>query len=247
MGGINDDRAASRAAVMAKGDNGNMEVSVQPCLDGALNARGAVVILDIFRAGNTAAALLAAGAPYVVPVQELNEARLLKEEHPDWLLVGERKGLKPDGFDMNNSPAEAERLDLAGRPAILTTSAGTRGLTASKNADILLMASLINASSVVRFLKTSYPDRITLVPIGLEGLEPAEEDDAAALYLTDLLLGRPADYKDAAKRMLSGGGADRLRSLGQWRDLAYCLRLDRLEIFPLASMLDDRLVLTAAG
>ncbi len=225
-----------------------MEIETLYCLEGAKAARGVAVVLDVFRAGNTAAALLAAGAPFIRPVAGIEEAMELKHLHPDWLFVGERQGLKPAGFDMNNSPTEALKLDLTGRPVVMTTSAGTMGLTASAaGADVLLMASLVNAARVVEYVLSLKPERVSLVAIGLEAKERAEEDDAVAAYLTDLMRGRPVDYRRAVRRMLSGGGADRLRRLGQWRDLAFCLRRDYMGIIPKAEWTDGRLILKAAG
>ncbi|MFH1135192.1 MAG: 2-phosphosulfolactate phosphatase [Pseudomonadota bacterium] len=222
-----------------------MRIEIRSGLGGAEKSRGVVVIIDVFRAGNTAAALLAAGAPFIVPVAELDEALALKAQRPDWLLVGERRGIKPEGFEMNKSPAESAALDLTGRPAILTTSAGTRGLmAAAPGADVLIMATLVNISSAARFIRSLSPEVVTLVPMGLEGLSPAEEDEVAARHLAELLRGRQADYRAGVKAMLAGGGAARLRSLEQWRDLAYCLRLDALDIFPAASRVEGRLALT---
>jgi len=205
------------------------------------------LIIDVFRAGNTAAALLAAGAPFILPVAELDQARELKHEHPDWLLVGERDGLKPQGFDLNNSPSEVLGLKKVETPVIMTTSAGTRGLAAAvSQAELLFMATLINARAAASLIRKLAPDTVTLVPIGLNAEEPAEEDEATAVYLADLLSGEKGDYRTAARAMLKGSGADRLRRLGQWRDLAFCLRLNRFDLIPRARIQDGRLVLVAA-
>jgi len=119
-------------------------------------------------------------------------------------------------------------------------------IAAGPNADELLMASLANAESVAVLVRALAPELVTLVPIGLEAREPAVEDDVVAEYLSELLLGRRPDYRATAKAILRGPGADRLRSLDQWRDLAFCLRLDSLGIVPRAETRDGRLVLTAA-
>ena len=219
---------------------------IASCLEGALAASGCVIIIDVFRAGNTAAILLNSGSPFVLPVGELDQALSLGESHPDWLLVGERGGLKPDGFHINNSPAEAAKLDLRQRPSVLTTSAGTRGLLAAfPNADTLLMATLINADAVTTYVRSLRPGLVTLVPIGLEARSPAVEDEVVAMYLKKLLQGYMPDYRVVAREMLKGPGADRLRRLGQWPDLAFCLRLNRIGLFPLATNEDGRLVLKA--
>ncbi|MBU2549020.1 MAG: 2-phosphosulfolactate phosphatase [Proteobacteria bacterium] len=221
-----------------------MEIEIIPCFEGAARASGIVIIVDVFRAGNTVSALLARGAPFVRPVADLEEARCLGADHPEWLMVGERGGLKPDGFEMNNSPAEAWSLNLAGRPALLTTSAGTRGLTAAAaGAEVLLMATLINARAAAAYVSSLSPERVTIVPMGLEARERAVEDDVVAEYLADLIKGRTPDYRATVRAMLGGSGAGRLRRLGQWRDLAFCLKADRLGLVPLARKQAEGLVL----
>ena len=223
-----------------------MDIIIASCLEGALSASGCVIIIDVFRAGNTAAALLGSGSPFVLPVSELNEALSISQSNPDWLLVGERGGIKPEGFHMNNSPAEAATLDLRHRPAILTTSAGTRGLLAAfPHADTLLMATLVNAELVSSYVRSLNPSRVTLVPIGLEARSPAVEDEVVAKYLKNLMQGANPDYRGTVMEMLRGAGADRLRSLKQWPDLAFCLRLNKIGLFPLADTKNGRLILTA--
>jgi 2-phosphosulfolactate phosphatase len=221
-----------------------MHVQIKPCLHGALEASGVVVIIDVFRAGNTVAACLQGGAPFVMPVSDLDEARALKQDNPDWLLAGEREGIKPDDFDLDNSPAAVSKSNLAGRPVILTTSAGTQGVAAAwPGSDALLMGTLLNARAVTDYIAALAPDLVTLVPIGLAGREPAVEDNVVARYLAVLLNGGNPDYQETASAMLKGPGADRLRRLRQGRDLAYCLRVDQSAMVPRAEMRDGRLVM----
>ena len=225
-----------------------MKIRIQSCLEGARQARGVVVILDVFRAGNTVASLLAAGAPSIFPVTDLQEARALKAQHPDWLLLGERGGVKPEGFDLNNSPSAVQCQDLSRRPAILTTSAGTQGLAAAApEAQVLIMATLVNAKAAASYIRALNPGTVSLVAIGLEARKPAVEDEVVAEYLAKMLMNEPVDYRATVRAMLKGPGADRLRSLGQWRDLAFCLRLDYLSIVPLVLVRDGRLVINAAA
>lgn len=187
---------------------------------------GAVVILDIFRASNTVLALLAAGATRVALVAGLNRARGLKASHPDWLLLGERGGLAPEGFEGGNSPAGAAGLKPRGRAAILTTSAGTQAVHRLGAASAVFYGSFANASALARALRGLGPTRVSLLPMGLEGREPAEEDDLAADWLRDQLLGRRRDFAPVRTRLLACAGARRLRGLGQDDDLDFCAALD---------------------
>src|SRR5680860_751918 len=103
-----------------------MNINIYECLKGEKIATGITVIIDVFRASNTIISCLASGAEYILPVGELKKAYQLKKENQDYLLFGERGGLPPEGFDYNNSPAKATKLDLKNKKIILTTSAGSK-------------------------------------------------------------------------------------------------------------------------
>jgi 2-phosphosulfolactate phosphatase len=187
---------------------------------------GAVVIIDVYRASNTVLALLAAGAQRVALVAELELARRLGQDHPQWLLLGERGGLTPEGFEGGNSPTAAAGLKPWGRTVILTTSAGTQAVHRLGAASAIFYGSFANASALTRALRGLAPRRVSFLPMGLAGREPAEEDDLAAHWLRDCLLGKRPDFAPVRRRLLACAGADRLRGLGQDDDLAFCTTLD---------------------
>lgn len=105
-----------------------MNISIIRSVEDAREARGLAVVIDVFRAFTTQAYFFDRGAERIIPVLTLDEAHTLKAEHPDYVLAGERGGLKPEGFDLGNSPTEALEIDLSGKTVIHTTSNGTRGL-----------------------------------------------------------------------------------------------------------------------
>ncbi|HZJ36452.1 MAG TPA: 2-phosphosulfolactate phosphatase, partial [Gillisia sp.] len=125
-----------------------MKIEINRCLEGAKTADGITVVIDVFRASNTILACLAGGAEYIIPVGALKDAYGKKKENPDHLLFGERGGIPPEGFDHDNSPAKATKLDLNGKKIILTTSAGSQGIVYSKNADEILIGSFANAREI---------------------------------------------------------------------------------------------------
>ena len=209
-----------------------MRVDVLRPWSGPLEAvEGCAVILDVFRASNTILALLASGASEVLLVADLTEALDIKSRHPAWPLLGERGGLPPEGFDGGNSPAAAERMSLSG-PVVLTTSAGTQGACRLRRAGRVLVGSFANATAVAEAVRIRSEPRVTLLPMGLEATSPADEDEAAAWYLRDLLAGRRPSVAGIRERLLRSPGADRLRRLGQEDDLDWCLRVDTTSLVP---------------
>jgi 2-phosphosulfolactate phosphatase len=194
-----------------------------------------IVVLDVFRASNTMIELLSRGAARVVPVLEEADARRLKAEHPDWLLLGERQGKRLPGFDGDNSPAGIAEVDggVAGKTAILTTSGGTRILDACAPDAQVLIGSFANARAVIAALKkmggAADP---TFWAVGLAADTPADEDVLCAQYLAELFAGRIPDFAEVAQAARIGAGGDRLRRNGLDADLEFCLQLDTRALVP---------------
>ena len=209
-----------------------MKVEINRCLEGAKIADGITVVIDVFRASNTIIACLNGGAEHIIPVGELKDAYSLKRENPHHLLFGERGGIPPEGFDHDNSPAKAIKLNLNGKKIILTTSAGSQGIVYSKNAEETLIGSFANARVIVDYLKNKNPEKVTLLAIGNQAIEPATEDEECARYLKSQLEDADIDLDQIRESILKSDGANRLRRLGQEDDMEFCLKLDTYKVIP---------------
>lgn len=75
---------------------------------------------------------------------------MLHNKHPEFILAGERGGIKPKGFDLGNSPLEFTPEKVKGKHVILTTTSGTKAIVLSKNARWVLIGALLNAETVAR-------------------------------------------------------------------------------------------------
>jgi len=210
-----------------------MRVHVTDFVEGARAARGIAVIIDVFRAFSLAAYAASRGAQRIVPVGEVEQARHLKQMHPDWLLVGERHARMLPGFDCGNSPSQLEAIDVGGRVLIHTTHAGTQGLVNASGADEVLTGALVNAGAVARYVLARRPEDVTLVRMGHEARERCDEDDLCAEILRQRLLGQEPDTSDIAARLR---GADSARKFFDpdcdWapaRDFDLCTALDQFD------------------
>ena len=125
-----------------------MKIELLQGIEGARQARGLAVIIDVFRAFSLECYLFASGAQRVLAVGQEETARRLKRENPGYVLIGERGGAKIPGFEYGNSPYQLREAELSGRTAIHTTSAGTQGLAGAGEAEELVTASLVNARAV---------------------------------------------------------------------------------------------------
>ena len=114
----------------------------QATLENCERLSDTVVVVDVLRAFTTAAYAFSAGAESIFLVSSVDEAFRLKQNYPEALLIGEDMGLPIEGFDFGNSPIPFVKQDLTGRRIIQRTSAGTQGIVRSKNAQVLLAASL---------------------------------------------------------------------------------------------------------
>ena len=142
----------------------------------------AIVAVDVIRATTSAVTAVAMGRR-CYPVSSLEKALQLKAELKDALMVGELEGEMPEGFDMNNSPAElALRTDLA-RPMILLSTTGSKLICEAGKCEVAYIACLRDYSSVARHLAGRYP-RIAIIGAGSRG-EFREEDQMCCAWIAE--------------------------------------------------------------
>jgi 2-phosphosulfolactate phosphatase len=124
----------------------------------AMNARGVrsvdrsvCIMLDVLRASSTMLAMFQAGARELRLAETPEAALAVSEGRRDAFWVcGERHGLKVEGFDYGNSPAEVAEADLSAREVVYVTSNGTGALRAVADAPLVLVGSPRNEVAVVR-------------------------------------------------------------------------------------------------
>ena len=112
-----------------------MNIEILQLIEGAKQAKGLTVVIDVFRAFTMEAYMMARGAEKVIPIGDCDLAYKLKQENPDIILAGERGGKILPGFDVGNSPWELLQIDVTGKTVVHTTSAGTQGIANATGAD----------------------------------------------------------------------------------------------------------------
>jgi 2-phosphosulfolactate phosphatase len=127
-----------------------------------------------------------------VLVNDHEQALAMKQDDPRLFLTGEIEGRPIPGFDVGNSPSAIERLDLEGRRVVQRTSSGTQGVLAATGAEAIVLGSFVVAAATVRYLRQR-AGQVTIVAMGQNALEEADEDLACARYLEAALRdGRPS-------------------------------------------------------
>src|SRR5512135_1923589 len=102
-----------------------MKIDILEFTEGARQARGLAVIIDVFRAFSVECYAYDCGAAGIIATGSPEEAFKLKMQYRNALLAGERGERKIEGFDIGNSPTEILVSDVAGKTVIHTTTAGT--------------------------------------------------------------------------------------------------------------------------
>lgn len=151
------------------------------------NATDTVVVIDVLRAFSTAAYAFDAGAEDITLVSTVEQAFSLREQMPEALLMGEVDGLPIRGFDLSNSPAELDDIDLSGRRLIQRTTSGTQGVVRSSQANTILTSSLVCAGATARFIQDQNPESLTFVITGHRPGGWGDEDVTCADYIEALL------------------------------------------------------------
>ena len=174
-----------------------MQIEILHLVEGAKQAKGLTVIIDVFRAFTVETYLMRNNASKLIPVGDVQLAWDYKAKHPDAVLCGERKGIIIDGFDYGNSPSQIEHVDFTGKTVIHTTSAGTQGIANAVNADEIIAGNLIAAKAIAAYIQKKAPKHVSLVCMGLSGKQKTDEDELAGAYIKSLLEGRPLAHLEA--------------------------------------------------
>lgn len=224
-----------------------MKINIQSLISGAEKANGLTVIIDVFRAFSTCCYLFEKGVSKILAVSDIESARKLKRDNPDYILMGERKGVKIEGFELGNSPTHLGNRKIKDKVIILTTSAGTQGIIEAKNATKIITGSFVNLNAIVKYIQFHNPEVVTLVAMGNNGIEDAEEDQLCATSIQSLLEGKNNDLTDV-KQTLRIAGKRFFRTENQSHspkeDYDACLEVDKFSfIIEVAEIHDEYSVL----
>lgn len=176
-----------------------MKVNILHLIEGAKQAEGLTVIIDVFRAFSLECYLYDMGVKEIRPIGSVEDAFALHEEIPDSVLIGERNGKKCDGFDFGNSPSTVFPEAVKEKTILHTTSAGTQGIVNAIGATEIITGSLVNAKAVAAYIKKKNPETVSLVCMGNAGVRPAAEDELCAEYIKSLVEG--VELPDFEKRV----------------------------------------------
>lgn len=211
------------------------------------------IVIDVIRASSTVVTLLDQGCKRVYTVAEEDATRRLAAER-GMLTSGEWQGIKFQGFDLDNSPADVLGFPVQNREVALCTSNGTRVINTARGCLELFIGCLLNAQACVEAALTTAlaaNSEITLICAGQYGrfvLDDAycagyllSELDAAAapkgvsLRLTDASKAASVlveAYPHARSAFEESASGQRLLEIGGRKDFEYCLQTNVSQAVP---------------
>jgi len=217
-----------------------------------------LIMIDVLRASSVICSALFNGAKKVIPVENIDDAfELSKKSNSNYLICGERKSIKVDGFHLGNSPLEYNRNIVENNEIILTTSNGTRIFSKGKSAKKRVIASFTNLDFVLKDI-SSYISELKLnknkiyllfLCAGTNGNYSREDallagkiissiiseynEDYEICDSSELILNSYNTHKDNLKEYLSNSShAKYMKSLNLHEDIEVCLNENIYPVLP---------------
>ena len=218
-----------------------MKIVRKSCAQGAREASGSAVIIDVFRAFSCEPLFFHFGVGKVILEADPQKAILIKKKNPDFILVGESNEVPLENADLGNSPSEIILKGEAwfkGKTVVHRTTAGVTGAAAAlEGAEEVILGSFLTAKAVAHYILEKNPDVVTIVAMGERGLREAPEDEACADYLEHLLTGKSYDAVRSLQRIVFHPSAQKFlmgtQSYLPREDPIFCLQRN---LFPFVLM-----------
>jgi 2-phosphosulfolactate phosphatase len=223
-----------------------VEITHLTGIEGARQARGMVVVIDVLRSFTVSAYALAAGARECLLVATVAEARALGARISGSLLSVEEDALPVPGISISNSPTQIKAAELKDRVLIQRSSAGTTVMAACEAADEMYAASLVVARATVKVCLSKNPRALALVASA-----DHPEDHACARYMEGLMRGDQPDLERLLQPLRDSERYARAVS-GRWpgfppSDLELSLAADRFDFAMPVTRHATYLRLTSSG
>ncbi len=222
--------------------------SAQAFQEEELRGKSAVII-DILRASSSIVTAIQHGAKKIIPVADMSDAGKIARtmDQNDFMLCGEKDGIKIEGYHLGNSPLEYTEEVVANKTLIFNTTNGTKAIKKASLANRIYIGSFLNQQSILNALK-EHDDEIVLICSGWRGRLALEDTMFAGSLLHKLCDGNlPDSTKDGAKVAFGlfekfgdsleetigkSDHAYRLRNLAPKEDIPFCCNVDAFDVLP---------------
>ncbi len=205
-----------------------------------------VVVIDVLRATSAICSAIDNGVKSVIPVSSIEEAHNYQEK--GFKVGAERQGQIVEGFDFGNSPYSYMQPALRGEEIVLSTTNGTRAINIAKDAETVVIGSLLNLETLTNWLIARGKNVLCLCS-GWKGNFNLEDTICGGAIADKLLAsGHYSSHEDSsvgAKYLYcssrdnyfgflkSSSHRRRLKKLNLNRDIKYCLTPNQLDVIPI--------------
>ncbi len=215
-----------------------------------------IVMIDVLRASTTVCAALYNKAEEVIPCENAEKAgniynSLSKTKR---FIGGEKRGVKPEGYDAGNSPSEYKEELISKRTVILSTSNGTKIFNKFKQAKMRIIGCFANLNVSLELIKDKLEKensnaKIVFLCAGSDGRLSYEDALCAGAYIDSIAKNVPeykiTDTALAARDLYNlhrenlhdylkeREHAKFLKKIGQEDDIDLCLTIDKYPVVPI--------------
>lgn len=213
-----------------------------------------VVVIDVLRATSAMCAAFDNGVKKIIPVATIEEARGYQEE--GYIVAAERKGQIVEGFNLGNSPYGYMNGKYKGETIVITTTNGTRAFHTARDAEQVVIGSLLNLDTLSKWLIEQDKDVLCLAS-GWKDKFCLEDTICAGAFVDNLIKSgkftTDEDSSIAAKYLYlsakdnymaflkASSHRRRLKALNLNEDIKYCLTPNQTDVIPIRK--DNYLVL----
>lgn len=205
-----------------------------------------IVVIDMLRATSVITTAISNGAKRVTPFLTVEEAlEYVENNRENFVLGGERRALKIEGFDLSNSPLEYTKNVVEGKEVVITTTNGTRTIKRCEKAKDLLIGAIINAKAVCKKL-VEFNNEVVFVNAGTNGQFSMDDFICAGymihllskekqLDMTDIAFTAKSIYEsheDLVSFIKDARHFNVIKTLGLEKDLEYCIKKDIIDMVP---------------
>jgi 2-phosphosulfolactate phosphatase len=160
----------------------------QPLTEAKIRGKVAIAV-DVLRASTTICTAIQNGCREIIPVATVGDAAAMRAnlDRDSVLVCGEREGLKIEGFDLGNSPAEYSDQVVRNKVLVFASTNGSRAILKCAASSVTLVCGFVNLSAVVEIVRKFDRD-VAIVCAGKQG-NFSLEDTFCGGAIIDRMLG----------------------------------------------------------
>ena len=225
--------------------------SPQPLTEAKIRGKVSIVV-DVLRASTTICTAIQNGCREIIPVATVGDAASMRAnlDRNSVLVCGEREGLKIEGFDLGNSPAEYSEQVVRNKVLVFASTNGSRAILKCAASAVTFVCGFVNLSAIVDLVKKFDKD-VAIVCAGKLGNFSLEDTFCGGAVIDRLLeVGKYEISNDAAQvaHMLYKNQSESVESvlrradharyligLGFGADIVTAAALDSIGVIPVLS------------